>query len=66
MAENKFVLKEISTYQGKIETLYEKPYETREEAAEDLSILEPILRKTMAKNPILPYVKFVIEEIPEA
>ena len=63
MAENKFVLKEISTYSGKPKTIYEKSYETREEAAEDLSILEPILRKVQANNPALPYVKFVIEEL---
>lgn len=63
MAENKFVFKEISTYQGKTEILYTKEFETREDAEESLSILEPILRSILKNNPVLPYIKFVIEEL---
>ena len=63
MAENKFVLKEISTYQGKTEILYTKEFETREDAEESLSILEPILRSTLRNNPVLPYVTFSIEKL---
>ena len=28
-------------------------------------ILEPILKKAQADNPVLPYVTYVIEELPE-
>ena len=27
------------------------------------NIIEPLLRETQAKNPALPYVKFIIEEL---
>ena len=28
-------------------------------------ILEPVLKKAQADNPVLPYVTYVIEELPE-
>ena len=58
MAENKFVLKELSTYTGKTNILYQKEFESREQAEKYRDIIEPLLRETQAKNPALPYVKF--------
>ena len=63
MAENKFVLKELSTYTGKTNILYQKEFESREQAEKYRNIIEPLLRETQAKNPALPYVKFIIEEL---
>lgn len=63
MAENKFVLKELSTYTGKTNILYQKEFESREQAEKYRDITEPLLRETQAKNPALPYVKFIIEEL---
>lgn len=65
MAENKFMAKMISTYSGREKVLYEKAYKTRKEAEDHLEILEPILRSSLKDNPALPYVKFVVEELPE-
>ena len=65
MAENKFVLKELSTYTytGKTNILYQKEFESREQAEKYRDIIEPLLRETQAKNPALPYVKLIIEEL---
>ena len=60
MAENKYVLKALSTYTGKENTLYQKEFDTRER-----DILEPVLKKAQADNPVLPYVTYIIEEFPE-
>lgn len=63
MAENKFVLKELSTYTGKTNILYQKEFETKEQAERYRTIIEPLLREIQANNPALPYVKFVIDEL---
>lgn len=63
MAENKFVLKELSTYTGKTNILYQKEFETKEQAEKYRTIIEPLLREIQVNNPALPYVKFVIEEL---
>ena len=63
MAENKFVVKEISTYTGKENILYQKEFESKDQAEKYRNIIEPLLRETQAKNPALPYVRFVIEEL---
>ena len=64
MAENKYVLA-LSTYTGKENTLYQKEFDTRERAEMYRDILEPVLKKVQADNPVLPYVTYVIEELPE-
>lgn len=63
MAENKYVLKALSTYTGKENTLYQKEFDTRERAEMYRDILD--LKKAQADNPVLPYVTYVIEELPE-
>lgn len=50
MAENKFVLKELSTYTGKTNILYQKEFESREQAEKYRDIIEPLLRETQAKK----------------
>ena len=65
MAENKYVLKALSTYTGKENTLYQKEFDTRERAEMYRDILEPVLKKAQADNPVLPYVTYIIEELPE-
>jgi hypothetical protein len=65
MAENKYVLKALSTYTGKENTLYQKEFDTRELAEMYRDILEPVLKKAQADNPVLPYVTYIIEEFPE-
>lgn len=65
MAENKYVLKALSTYTGKENTLYQKEFDTRERTEMYRDILEPVLKKAQADNPVLPYVTYIIEELPE-
>ena len=65
MSENKYVLKALSTYTGKENTLYQKEFDTRELAEMYRDILEPVLKKAQADNPVLPYVTYIIEEFPE-
>ena len=65
MAENQYVLKALSTYTGKENTLYQKEFDTRELAEMYRDILEPVLKKAQADNPVLPYVTYIIEELPE-
>ena len=51
MAEHKFVVKLVCY--------------TRERAEMYRNILEPVLKKAQADDPVLPYVTCVIEELPE-
>ena len=57
MAKNKFVLKELSTYTGKTNILYQKEFESREQAEKYRDIIEPLLRETQAKNFQMFHVK---------
>ena len=59
MAENKYVLKALSTYTGKENTPYQKEFDTRERAEMYRDILEPVLKKAQADNPVLPYVRML-------
>ena len=65
MAENQYVLKALSTYTGKENTLYQKEFDTRKRAEMYRDLLEPVLKKAQADNPVLPYVTYAIEELPE-
>ena len=65
MRHQEDVLKALSTYTGKENTLYQKEFDTRELAEMYRDILEPVLKKAQADNPVLPYVTYIIEEFPE-
>ena len=54
MAENKYVLKALSTYTGKENTPYQKEFDTRERAEMYRDILEPVLKKAQADNQSCP------------